>query len=182
MKMLSKLFALTLLLGAFLVPSLTFASSSYCAVGFGDNNYNGTYNFDHNSGGSPIGDVYSNGSRLLYIDEADSYSLMAQTEQLPPYEDYFKLTLSPIGTWDGGGSGVPPVGSVSDCSAPPTPSPSGGGAFGTSTAVNILGVAVSNFAVLALAIAASLVGIFNTLLALGWAIRKFRRYVSGRKF
>jgi len=54
--------------------------------------------------------------------------------------------------------------------------------FGTSTAPTLVNDMISDVAVIIGAVVVTILGLLAALLGLGWGIRKFRGYITGRKF
>jgi len=54
--------------------------------------------------------------------------------------------------------------------------------FSTSTAPTLVNGFIADIAVIIGAVIAGILGIYAGLVGLGWGIRKFKHYVSGRKF
>jgi len=55
-------------------------------------------------------------------------------------------------------------------------------AFSTSTASTAFGNVLSDVSVIMLTAITAILGLYAGLVGLGWGIRKFKAYVSGRKF
>ncbi len=54
--------------------------------------------------------------------------------------------------------------------------------FGTSTAPTLVNGLIGDVAVIIGAVVASILGLLAALLGLGWGVKKFRHYITGRKF
>jgi hypothetical protein len=54
--------------------------------------------------------------------------------------------------------------------------------FGTSTAPTLVNGLVGDVAVIIGAVVGAILGLLAALLGLGWGIRKFKNYITGRKF
>jgi hypothetical protein len=54
--------------------------------------------------------------------------------------------------------------------------------FGTSTAPTLVNSLVGDVAVIIGAVVGAILGLLAALLGLGWGIRKFKHYITGRKF
>jgi len=55
-------------------------------------------------------------------------------------------------------------------------------AFGTSTAVTTVTTLIGDVALIIGGVIATLLSLYAALVGLGWGTRKFKQYVSGRKF
>lgn len=54
--------------------------------------------------------------------------------------------------------------------------------FGTSTAPTVIGAMITDVATVIGAVVGTILGVYAGLVGLGWGVRKFKHYVSGRKF
>lgn len=54
--------------------------------------------------------------------------------------------------------------------------------FGTSTAPTLVIDMIADVAVIIGAVVAVILGLYAALLGLGWGVKKFRQYITGRKF
>lgn len=55
-------------------------------------------------------------------------------------------------------------------------------AFSTSTAPTVVGSLISDVALVIGGVVGTILGLYAALVGLGWGVRKFKHYVSGRKF
>jgi len=58
----------------------------------------------------------------------------------------------------------------------------GAEAFSTSTAPTIVNSLISDVALIIGAVVGTILGLLAALMGLGWGVKKFRRYITGRKF
>lgn len=54
--------------------------------------------------------------------------------------------------------------------------------FATSTAITEVTTLITNLGLVIAGVVTSILALYSALLGLGWGVRKFRAYVSGRKF
>lgn len=54
--------------------------------------------------------------------------------------------------------------------------------FGTSTAPTLVNGLITDVAVIIGAVIASILGLLAALMGLGWGVKKFRHYITGKKF